>query len=71
MLYALICFKKYFYKSIGVLKLYLYFNKKIFVKAIFWRPYRCPKQQLIGHWREYVATTYLIFLKLVFFRTSC
>jgi hypothetical protein len=43
----------YIYKSINVLRVYLYFNKKTLVKVIFWRPCRCPKRQLIGHRREY------------------
>jgi hypothetical protein len=50
--YALMYLKKYFYKSINVLNVYLYFDKKTLVKVIFYRPCRCPKRQLIGHWRE-------------------
>jgi hypothetical protein len=47
--------KSIFYKSINVLRVHLYFNKKTLVKIIFWRPCRCPKRQLIRNRREYCA----------------
>jgi hypothetical protein len=31
----MICLKKYFYKSVNKIRVYLYFNKKTLVKVIF------------------------------------
>jgi hypothetical protein len=54
--------KKYFYTSINVLRVYLYFNKKILIEVIFWSPCHCPKRQMNNRTPEGVCFYYFYLL---------